>query len=160
MPGEVAEILDVWEDGVLLTEGADFRAMNSRRELARVGAAWPTCQDYTAAHDAAGALSIHYVPGVLPGDLGEAAAGVLASEFGYALSGDKKCRLPAAVTSLSRNGITLDFQEGYFPNNVTGLILVDTYVATLNPNSLRMPSAVWSPDLPQGKTTPAPPVGD
>ena len=159
MPGEVAEILGVWEDGNVLVEGTDYQALNGNRELVRMGGSdWLSCQDFTAEYFDVGALAVHYVPGVHPGDMGLLAAGVLANEFALAIQG-KKCMLPAAITSLSRNGISLDYQEGYFPNNVTGLMVVDTYVHSLNPTGLRQPSLVWSPDVRQGKTSPAQ-VGD
>ena len=150
VPTEVAEILTIWDDGASLTEGADWLGYNGYTKLVRLGGSdWPTCQDYTVAYNAAGALTIEYVPGVYPSSVGLVAAGTMASEFAKALTGGK-CKLPSAITSLTRNGISLDYQEGYFPNNVTGMIVVDTYVSSLNPNSLRQSPVVWSPDLPGG----------
>lgn len=155
LPTEVAEILNVWEDGILLIENVDYRAYNGNTVLVRVGDAWPACQDYAVAHDAVGALTVEYVPGIYPSEAGLLAAGALASEFAKAITG-AKCKLPSAITSLTRNGISLDFQEGYFPNNVTGMLVVDSFVASLNPNGLRQAARVWSPDIPVGMSQAAP----
>jgi hypothetical protein len=124
-PGEVADVALVTVDGAPLAEWTDYR-LDNRSRLLRIGGTWPTCQDMTLAWDAVGAFTIDYVPGVNPTGAGLVAAGVLA----------------------------VDFQEGYFPNNVTGMLAVDAYVFSLNPAGLRKPAQIWSPDLPAYRTQP------
>ena len=92
-------------------------------------------------------LGITYVPGIRPGPAGECAAGVLACEFSKACAGGK-CRLPSSVTGLTRQGVSFTMTTEMFPGGMTGIREVDAYLTTVNPNQLKVPSTVWSPDLP------------
>lgn len=149
LPGPVAELTSVLLDGNELPLGL-FRIDNGNRLVRQDGECWPSCQDMTRPLGDPGTLGIEYVPGIKPNAAGLWAAGVLACEFSKACAGGK-CRLPAAVTSVARQGVTFDFSQGMFPNGQTGIREVDAYILSVNPNGLKGPSLVYSPDLPQAK---------
>jgi hypothetical protein len=146
-PGPVAEISEVLMDGIAI-DPTLFRLDNSNRLVREDGECWPSCQDMSAPLGEICTLGITYVPGVIPGAEGEWAAGLLACEYVKACTGGK-CRLPSAVTAISRNGTTMEVTQGLFANNITGIREVDAYVTSLNPYALRTPPMVWSPDIPQ-----------
>lgn len=148
LPGEVAQIDAVYQDG--LVANTEYR-LDDRRVLVALGdRTWPTCQDMSVDFDAVGAFTVDYVPGIKPTGAGLWAAGVLASEFAKACSGGK-CRLPSSVTSVARQGVSMEFTEGFFANGQTGIREVDAYVLSVNPNHHKVPPRVWSPDLRQGR---------
>ena len=93
-----------------------------------------------------GTIGITYVPGIVPDAAGLWAAGVLACEYAKACSG-AHCRLPAAVTSIARQGVTFTMSSGMFEDGMTGIREVDAYLYSLNPNALTIPPMVWSPDV-------------
>jgi hypothetical protein len=49
----------------------------------------------------------------------------------------------------------MEFSTGMFPDGMTGIREVDAYLTSINPNALRQPSRVWSPDLPGHRFTTA-----
>jgi hypothetical protein len=55
------------------------------------------------------------------------------------------------VTSISRQGVTMELASGLFDQGLTGIREVDVYIASVNPNRLKVPSRVWSPDIPAGR---------
>jgi hypothetical protein len=109
---------------------------------------WPACQDMTAADDQPDTFSVTYLNSYPVDTLGAYAAGVLAAEFAKACTG-QRCRLPAGVTSISRQGVSMEIATGAFPGGVTGIREVDSYIALWNPAALRQQTQVWSPDLPR-----------
>jgi hypothetical protein len=42
-----------------------------------------------------------------------------------------------------------------FPDGMTGIREVDAYLTSINPNALRQPPRVWSPDMPGHRFTTA-----
>lgn len=149
MPGQVAAITEVNIDGYRLDRQL-FRIDNGNRLVRQDGACWPNCQNLGAPSGAIGTVTIKYVPGVLPSEAGLWAAGVLACEFSKACSG-AKCRLPSRVTSVARQGVSMEFDTGGMFDGGTGIREVDAYIESVNPNGLRTPPKVWSPDMPSTK---------
>jgi len=143
MPGRVAEIVSVVLNGVTLNPES-YVLVNGSILWRREGE-WPLCQDLSQPSDGDSAFAVTYIPGVVPGVDGQYAAGALACEFAKAIEGGK-CRLPSSVTSLVRQGVTMEFTQGIFPGGITGIREVDVYVKTINPHSVSQPSRVWSPD--------------
>jgi hypothetical protein len=141
MPGPVAAIIDVELAGCSLDLG-HFHVENGNRIVRQGHECWPACLD----------LNVTYLPGILPDAAALWAAGVLACEFAKACdptSGAGKCRLPSGVQSIARQGVTMQISEGgMFANGQTGIREVDAYVYSVNPNALKMPPMVWSPDVP------------
>ena len=74
--------------------------------------------------------------------VGEIAVELLAGMCGGA------CKLPSRLSSLSRQGVSLEFlPPGEFVKaGLTGLPLADSFIRTTNPNRLTMRSRVLSPD--------------
>lgn len=147
LPGRAAEIVSVVEGGATLN-AVSYRLVNGR-DLWRLDGNWPLCQDLAQPADGPDALAITYIPGVKPETDGLYVAGVLACEFGKAVSGTR-CRLPSSVTSVVRQGVSMEFTSGMFAGGVTGIREVDAYVKALNPNVLSQPSRVWTPDTRKG----------
>lgn len=157
LPGLVAEVWQVRIDGVALPV-TSYRVDNGNRLVRTDGQAWPSCQYMdrdVASQDpvvAQGTMGVWYVPGVKPSAAGLWAAGVLTCEFAKACSG-AKCRLPSAVTSISRQGVSMEISGGMFPDGMTGIREVDAYLTAINPHAHRTPPRVWSPDLPSHRYT-------
>lgn len=148
LPGEVAEITEVALDGAAFIS---WRLDNHRVLVRTDGEPWPDCQDLRADADQPGTFAVSYVPGVQPGSAGLAAVGALACEFTKACTGTGKCRLPSAVTSVARQGVSMSFSEGMFPGGLTGIREVDAYILSVNPYALKVPPRVWSPDIAQSR---------
>ena len=146
MPGPVAAVVMVVIDGIEQQLG-DYRVVNGNRIMRTDGECFPSCQNMNARLDEPGTVGIYYVPGIIPSPAGLWAAGVLACEFSKACTG-AKCRLPASVTSISRQGVSFAMSEGLFANGLTGIREVDAYLVSINPSGLTKPPTVWSPDVP------------
>ncbi len=144
LPGSVAVVQTVWVDGVAL-DSSDYRLDNGHLLVRTDGGMWPLCQNMNLNHTEAGTFAVQYVPGVHPGATGAWAAGILTAEFAKACNG-QKCRLPSSVTSVSRQGVNMDFSEGMFAGGQTGIREVDAYILSVNPKHLHQPPRVWSPD--------------
>ena len=144
MPGNVAEVTQVRLDGYTLDRQL-FRIDNGNRLVRMDGMCWPSCQNLGAPAGSIGTFDITYIPGIYPTEAGLWAAGVLACEFAKACSGEK-CRLPANVTTISRQGVSMDIGGGMFEDG-TGIREVDAYIESVNPHKLKTPPKVWSPDI-------------
>jgi hypothetical protein len=152
MPTPVGSIVSVTLDGVELDPSA-YRVDNGNR-LVRTdgGECWPSCQNMESNLSEVGTFGVVYYPFVAPNDLFRYAAGVLAAEFYKACSG-LNCRLPSGVTSISRAGISMDVQSGLFPGGATGITEVDAIIRIYNPNLLKSPARVLSPDSPRARVS-------
>lgn len=141
----VGEVQEVKVDGVVLDPSA--YALSEGRLLRRDGDSWPLCQDMSLPDTEVGTFSVSLLRGAPVDGLGARMAGVLACEYAKALQGSKSCRLPKNVTAITRQGITMELDNGLFPGGLTGIREVDVYLRLHNPYGLRRPSAVWSPDV-------------
>jgi hypothetical protein len=151
MPGLVARVDAVTVDGVLL-DPAEYTLHNQRSLVRTDGGSWPSCQDVTLPDTEVGTFTVTYIPGLEPDPAGLWAVGVLAWEYSKACSPSTaggKCRLPASVVSISRQGVSMDFDNKMFSNGMTGIREVDAWLSSINPYQLRTPPRVWSPDVPQ-----------
>lgn len=64
---------------------------------------------------------------------GQLAAGTLACELAKMVCGDKTCRLPKRVTSINREGVTIDMIDSFsqmWKMGSTGLLVVDMWIAS------------------------------
>lgn len=146
LDGPIAEVWQVKVDGVVLPVES-YRIDNGSRLVRTDGQSWPSCQRMDGNVDVdAGTLGVWYIPGLVPDSAGLWAAGVLTCEFTKACTGGK-CRLPSAVTSLTRQGVSMELSTGMFPDGMTGIREVDAYLTSVNPHALKAPAKVWSPDL-------------
>jgi hypothetical protein len=145
LAGVVGTVTEVKIDGEVLPTTA-YRVDNGTRLVRLDGETWPACQDMAAADTEVGTFSVSVVRGAVVDGLGAYAAGLLACEFAKALTGCD-CALPSNVTSITRQGITMELNTGAFPEGFTGIREVDIIIARYNPHALKRPSAVWSPDI-------------
>lgn len=148
MPGPVAAIQEVLVDGYRIDIQL-FRIDNGNLLVRQDGCCWPGCQNMGAPLGAIGTFGITYIPGVLPTEAGMWAAATLACEFAKACTG-AKCRLPSSVTSVARQGVTMELGRGIFENG-TGIREVDAYIYSVNPHGLKTAPKVYSPDMESGK---------
>lgn len=144
LAGPVGPVSWVKVDGSAIP-ATDYRVDGDR--LVWIGAGdcpWPTCQDMTQGDDKPGTFAVRYLKGHAPDALAAYAAGVLAVEFAKACVGGK-CRLPASVTSVSRQGVSYEVAAGTFPEGTTGIREVDAWIGLWNPEGRRQASTVWFP---------------
>lgn len=152
LPPPVGRVDQVMLGGVLV-DPATYRIDGNR--LVWTGATacpWPTCQAMSKPLTAPGTFGVTYLNGYPVDGLGAYAAGIMAMEYARACTGGK-CRLPAGVTSIARQGVAFEIASGAFPSGMTGIREVDTYLALWNPAALRSGPRVWSPDLHSARVT-------
>lgn len=148
LPAPVGRVDQVWCNGTIL-DSWDYEVHNGHL-LTWTGQGecpFPRNQDMSKPLTETGTMSVTYLNAYEPGPDGIFAATVLAVEFGLACSG-QRCRLPDGVTSIVRQGISMQIAAGSFPDGKTGIHEVDAYTALWNPRNID-PPVVWSPDLPQ-----------
>ena len=136
----VGRIEEVKIDGVVLAPSA-YHVEDGNRLVRLDGKGWPACAgpDFT----------VTYLCGHEVDELGEYVGGLLALEYLNAMSTKGKCRLPANVTTVTRQGISMELSTGMFPDGTTGIKEVDAYLMQWNPYGLRTRPEVYSPDLPR-----------
>jgi hypothetical protein len=140
LPGPVGRIDEVKVDGVALAT-SDYHVEDERILV------WTGAGDCPFPQGNSADVTVTYVNAYLPEPDGLAAMATLAYEFARACAA-KGCRLPANVTNIVRQGISMNVVAGSFPGGKTGIHEVDAYLAQWNPNGLTSPSQVWSLDLP------------
>jgi hypothetical protein len=149
LPGPVGTIYEVRIDGVEV-DPENYR--HQGRSLVWQGdpsSGWPRTQDVHLADTEPGTFSVTYRNSYEPDSAGRCVVAILAGEFGKAISGKGKCRLPSNVTSLTRQGISMDFITGVFADGRTGIREVDAWISLWNPQNLRQQSKVWYPGVAQ-----------
>lgn len=148
LPGDpVTDVIAVRVDGVQLAPD-DFYLVN-RRDLYRVGSAWPRRQNLDLADTEPGTWSVTYRHGNPPPVAGQLAAAALACQLGRAAAG-RPCDLPAHVQQVVRQGVTMRKADRalFDENGRTGLPAVDAFLAAygVKPGGARRRAAILSPD--------------
>jgi hypothetical protein len=136
----VGRIDEVKVDDVILAPTA-YQLEDGNRLVRLDGGGWPPC--------AGPKFTVTYLNGHEVDELGEYVGGLLALEYLNAMTANKKCRLPANVTTVSRQGISMELSTGMFPDGTTGIKEVDAYLMQWNPYGMRTRPQVYSPDLPR-----------
>lgn len=147
----VAGVVEVLVDGVVQDAATwSFQRTPYTGYLVRLtGDPWPGCQDLTLPPEEEGTFAVTYNQGnPWPADAGRV-IGAYACELGKAAAG-LDCELPNRVTSIVREGVTLDLSspEDLTSRGKTGVAVVDDWLGEVNPRALRQRSWVFSPDLP------------
>jgi hypothetical protein len=94
-----------------------------------------------------GTFAVRYLPAHAPDALAAYANGVLSMEFAKACTGGK-CRLPATVTAVTRQGVSFDLAAGAFGNGLTGIREVDAWIGLWRPEgSPSRAATVWTPSM-------------
>jgi len=146
----IATIVEVTVGGVTLDPTA-YR-LNRAGWLERVdGNHWIVCGDTT---------QVTYTFGEPPPEGGVQAVVTLAVQLMLDATGDAKCRLPARVTNLTRQGVSIAVMDpmDFLTNGRTGFYLIDLWLSAVNPHNRPARGYVWSPDIPttiKGATTDA-----
>lgn len=153
--GPVVSVESVLLSGVELAPNA-YRVDNNVELVRLDGGRWPACQDMTAALGEADTFGVTYTHGIAVPAGGQLAAGVLACQLAKAVCGDRACRLPQNVATVSRQGVTitlLQSNETMYDHGTTGLWAVDSWVASVN-STKHTGGRVYSPDIgPRRRTT-------
>lgn len=136
----VGRIDEIKIDDVVL-DPATYHVEDGNRLVRLDGKRWPAC--------AGPKFTVTYFNGHEVDELGEYVGGLLALEYLNAMNSKGKCRLPANVTTVTRQGISMDLSTGMFPDGTTGIREVDAYLMQWNPHGLRTRPEVYSPDLPR-----------
>lgn len=105
---------------------------------------WPSCQNLARADTEEGTFAVTYTYGADPPEAGRLAAAELACQIAAAAAG-QECALPAGVTRVTRQGITVEMQK--LKPILVLLPLVNLFLRTYNPQGLRRRSAIWSPEI-------------
>ncbi len=152
LPAPVHAITEVRVDGSPLVTGA-YRVDNGRILVRVDGSTWPMRNDLTLADTQVGTWSVTAQYGEsIPGGAA-IAVGELACEFIRGAQG-QDCRLPRAVTSLARQGVTISMPDmaSMFDKGITGLFFTDMFIKTWNPKQLRSRARVYPVDRrPRGR---------
>jgi len=152
LPAPVGEVIEVRVSGAVI-DPANYAVIGNSIVWQGAGLPpWPRSQMLTKPDNADGSFTVTYLNSYPVDGQGACAAGILALEYAKAAAGSNKCRLPSTVTSIVRQGVTMDIASGAFPNGMTGIREVDAYIAVWNPDGLRQQSTVWSPDTRRART--------
>lgn len=150
LPAPVGRVDEVKVDGVVVPATA-YQLVNGNRLVRTDGGTWPLVQDMDKADTEVGTFSVTFLNAAEVDTSGAAAAGALACEFAKALTPGQKCALPKGVTQITRQGVSMQITPGAFPDGLTGIQIVDAYVMRYNPNRLKTPPLVWSPETSRGR---------
>ena len=106
------------------------------------GKSWDVCS---------GDTEVTYQYGEAPPLAGVQAAVTLAVELARDMHGLGKCRLPKRLTSITRQGVTVDIADSLdiLREGGTGLTSVDLWIYSVNPEARPQAAGVWSPDVPR-----------
>lgn len=146
LPSPVDSIVEVKMDGTSMVTGS-YRLDNNRLLVRTDGSRWPRCNNLGLRDDQPGTWSVTARYGEDVPDSGRLAMGELACEIAKAGSG-VDCRLPASVSQLVRQGVTISLPDWSqaLSHGRTGLRLVDLFLAAENPDSLRQRARVYDVD--------------
>lgn len=159
----VREIVEVKIDGEVLPEydavtGARNWRLDKWRYLVRMDTPgspavpnfWPGCQNMSLDADQPGTFEVAYKWGATPPQLGRDAAAQVAVQL-FLACGGQACVLPAGVSKVERQGITIEKQillAWLDPTKGTGLTEVDLFLQAYAGGAKRgRRSAIWSPDV-------------
>jgi hypothetical protein len=134
LPGPVQTVDEVWVDGALLPASA-YRLANKRHLIRVDGEVWPGCQDMLMDPRLdPDTFLVVYSKGLPVPAGGQMAAGRLACELALAACGSEECQLPDSMTALTRQGISMNFQDmTQGPEQVvTGIRSIDWWVASVS----------------------------
>lgn len=166
----VQEIEEVLIDGVVIPEfdaisGARNWRLDKWRDLVRMDTPpvapsasayprhWPGCQNLALDADQPGTFQITYKWGADPPQIGRDAAVELANQLYLACGDGQTCSIPAGVTKIVRQGITIErgmLANWLNPQESTGLVATDLFLQAYCGGERRgRRSAVWSPDQQQ-----------
>lgn len=146
LPSPVASVVSVKLDGQTLP-ASGYRIDDYRKLVRLGGASWPLCQNMNLADTEPDTWSVTVQVGESVPVIGRYAVGELACEIMNSCLG-LACVLPRNATSITRQGITIDFPlfADLLKNGLLGLKWTDMFVSTYNPDRLRAAPMVFDVD--------------
>lgn len=145
LPGRVDSVVEVMQDGQIVDPSA-YRVDDWSLLVRTDGLCWPETVDMGSDTNP---FQVTYMRGTpVPQALADAAV-TLACEWAKGLAGDKSCRLPARVTSITRQGVSMSAldTDSLSKRGFTGIQEVDQVIYALNPRGLDAAARVYSPDI-------------
>jgi hypothetical protein len=136
------EIIEIVIDGVEL-DAINYRIDNQKWLVRNDCYAWPMCGC------TCDGFSVKFKWGESPPQLGVDAALILAAEMYRFMTPGTTCRLPARLSSITRQGVSMalidpmDFME----KGLTGVYQVDMFLQAFNPGKQIRKPIVFSPDV-------------
>jgi hypothetical protein len=146
LPSPVASITQVKLNGEVLA--ASGYRVDDYRKLVRLGGfTWPECQDLTLADTEDNTWSVTLQVGQEVPTIGRMAVGELACMIMSSCLGEA-CAIPFNATSVTRQGLTIDFPTIYdlLDRKLLGLWACDLFVSTYNPRGLTTRPQVYDVD--------------
>lgn len=143
LPGPVVGVTEVVLDGQVMDETAWHLDPNG--VLVRTdGDGWPVAQDVYVPR-----WVVRYTRGIPAPDDANQAAGRYALELARAGAADPKCKLPARVRDVTRQGISLSLAAPEELSNagLTGIDQVDVWLRSVNPDHLAQGASIWTPTV-------------
>ncbi len=142
-----------------ITVGSDiipvdaWRIDNGQWLVRTDGECWPECQDFNT-DSGDDFFQVTYFKGQPVPQVLLSAAGELACEWAKACTG-ADCRLPARVTSISRQGVSVSMVDidVLLRDGLTGVPTVDQVMLAFNPYRLTSQMRIDSPDWPPASRT-------
>lgn len=146
LTGPVDSIVEVTIGGVVINP-ASYRVDNGYWLVRTDGDCWPTCPDMDT-DNGTNVFEVTYLRGEAVPTTLLTAASTLACEWGKACTGGA-CRLGNRVTSLARNGVTIDMvdPESLLEAGLTGITEVDQIIRALNPYGHEHRPRIKAPEL-------------
>lgn len=163
LPGTYA-VTGIVVDGESLDPLTTVMVYDNSRIIRADGSQWPACQDLSLPSDAvsgaAGTWQITILRGLPVPDGGALAAGLLACEFLKACVGADDCRLPKRVQTITRQGVTVGFQDMFegLSDLRTGIWEIDAFLEAARTARWTDP-VIASPDVPTHPQLTFPGVG-
>lgn len=146
LPAPVGRVDLVKINGTVVSS-ADYKVVQGRTLVFTGSVKPPYTQDVSLPDTATGTFSVTYLNAYPVDSLGANAVALLAMEFAKACTGGKGCKLPTGVTQITRQGVSVNIVSTAFPDGLTGIREVDTFIMLWNPGRLREATRVWSPDM-------------
>lgn len=153
--GPVESIVEVTIGGIAV-DPSTYRVDDNHWLVRTGGGCWPICADMDS-DDGSNVFVVTYLRGSpVPAALLRAAS-TLACEWAKACNGGD-CRLSNRVTSMVRNGITIDMVDptALLDDGLTGLWEVDTVIRALNPYNNKQRMRIYAPELNVPRTVTSP----
>lgn len=147
-PTTTADVLEVTVKGEVVDPSA-YQIQNNYLLVRTDHGCWPTCVDYSKQDPPE--FTVTYRRGEPLFDALQNATGILAYEYALACVEDDRCRLPARLQSMSRQGVSVQVSIGtqYLDFGMTGLAEVDQLVININPYRMAERPQVLSIDRPK-----------
>lgn len=150
----VTSVTSVTVDGVALAASAwklgdPDDPLQAGRLYRLDGGTWPCCQDIALEATEPGTWQIVYPWGEAPPAGGDLMAEILACEYVKLWTGGK-CRLPAHLTTITRENLTSTVvadPQKIIADGQVGLPEVDLWVASINPSGADRQPKILNPDL-------------